>query len=98
MQRLTEAAEKAKIELSSVVQTSINLPFITADQEGPKHLDYTLTRAKFEELTSDLTDRCVRPVPQRDRRCEARRLEDRRSRSWSAARRACRSFRNSCAS
>ena len=61
MQRLTEAAEKAKIELSSVVQTSINLPFITADQEGPKHLDFTLTRAKFEELTSDLTDRCVGP-------------------------------------
>ncbi len=61
MQRLTEAAEKAKIELSSVVQTSINLPFITADQNGPKHLDFTLTRAKFEELTSDLTDRCVQP-------------------------------------
>jgi molecular chaperone DnaK len=61
MQRLTEAAEKAKIELSAVVQTSINLPFITADQEGPKHLDYSLTRAKFEELTSDLTDRCVGP-------------------------------------
>ena len=61
MQRLTEGAEKAKIELSSVVQTSINLPFITADQEGPKHLDYTLTRAKFEELTSDLSDRCVGP-------------------------------------
>ena len=61
MQRLTEAAEKAKIELSSVVQTSINLPFITADQDGPKHLDITLTRAKFEELTSDLTDRCIAP-------------------------------------
>ena len=61
MQRLTEAAEKAKIELSSVVQTNINLPFITADQNGPKHLDVTLTRAKFEELTSDLTDRCVQP-------------------------------------
>ena len=61
MQRLTEAAEKAKIELSSVVQTSINLPFITADQNGPKHLDMTLTRAKFEELTSDLTDRTVQP-------------------------------------
>ncbi|HTU69274.1 MAG TPA: molecular chaperone DnaK [Candidatus Baltobacteraceae bacterium] len=61
MQRLTEAAEKAKIELSSVVQTSINLPFITADQEGPKHLDITLTRAKFEELTADLTDRCIAP-------------------------------------
>ncbi len=61
MQRLTEAAEKAKIELSSVVQTSINLPFITADQNGPKHLDITLTRAKLEELTSDLTDRCIQP-------------------------------------
>jgi len=61
MQRLTEAAEKAKIELSSVVTTNINLPFVTADQDGPKHLDYTLTRAKFEELTSDLTDRCVGP-------------------------------------
>jgi molecular chaperone DnaK len=61
MQRLTEAAEKAKIELSSRVETAINLPFITADQHGPKHLDVTLTRAKFEELTSDLTDRCVQP-------------------------------------
>src|ERR1700729_2693210 len=61
MQRLTEAAEKAKIELSSTVQTNINLPFITADQNGPKHLDATLTRAKFEELTSDLTDRTRRP-------------------------------------
>jgi molecular chaperone DnaK len=64
MQRLTEAAEKAKIELSSVVQTTINLPFITADQDGPKHLDYVLTRAKFEELTSDLTDRCIGPFKQ----------------------------------
>jgi molecular chaperone DnaK len=61
MQRLTEAAEKAKIELSGVVQTNVNLPFITADQNGPKHLDLTLTRAKFEELTADLTDRCVQP-------------------------------------
>jgi molecular chaperone DnaK len=61
LQRLTEAAEKAKIELSAVVQTSINLPFITADQDGPKHLDITLTRAKFEELTADLTDRCIAP-------------------------------------
>ena len=61
MQRLTEAAEKAKIELSSRVETQINLPFITANQSGPKHLDMTLTRAKFEELTSDLTDRCVQP-------------------------------------
>src|SRR5438067_6883639 len=59
LQRLREAAEKAKIELSTVVQTSINLPFITADQEGPKHLDMTLTRAKFEELTHDLAERTV---------------------------------------
>jgi len=61
LQRLTEAAEKAKIELSSMVQTSINLPFVTADQNGPKHLDYALTRAKFEQLTADLTDRTLKP-------------------------------------
>jgi molecular chaperone DnaK len=61
MQRLTEAAEKAKIELSGTVQTNINLPFITADQNGPKHLDVTLTRAKFEEITADLTERCIAP-------------------------------------
>ena len=61
LQRLSEAAEKAKVELSSVVQTSINLPFITADQNGPKHLEYTLTRAKFEELTGDLTERTIKP-------------------------------------
>ncbi|HEV3157797.1 MAG TPA: Hsp70 family protein, partial [Candidatus Baltobacteraceae bacterium] len=61
MQRLTEAAEKAKIELSSMVQTNINLPFITADQNGPKHLDVTLTRAQFEKLVSDMTDRMVGP-------------------------------------
>ncbi len=62
LQRLTEAAEKAKIELSSVTQTEINLPFITATQEGPKHLDMMLTRAKFEELASDLVDRSRIPV------------------------------------
>jgi molecular chaperone DnaK len=61
LQRLREAAEKAKVELSSMLQTSINLPFITADQEGPKHLDLTLTRAKFEELTHDLVERTVQP-------------------------------------
>src|ERR1700736_6088677 len=61
MQRLTEAAEKAKVELSSVVQTTVNLPFITADQNGPKHLEYTITRAKFEELTHDLTERTIGP-------------------------------------
>ncbi len=62
LQRLTEAAEKAKIELSSVTQSEINLPFITATQEGPKHLDTTLTRAQFEELCSDLIDRSRIPV------------------------------------
>jgi molecular chaperone DnaK len=62
LQRLTEAAEKAKIELSSVTQAEINLPFITATQDGPKHLDTTLTRGKFEELCSDLIDRCRIPV------------------------------------
>jgi molecular chaperone DnaK len=62
LQRLTEAAEKAKIELSSVTQAEINLPFITATQDGPKHLDTTLTRGKFEELCSDLIDRCRVPV------------------------------------
>ena len=61
LQRLTEAAEKAKIELSGTVQTTINLPFITADQNGPKHLDITLTRSEFERLTQDLTDRCIQP-------------------------------------
>ena len=61
-QRLKEAAEKAKIELSSATSTSINLPFITADANGPKHLDMTLTRAKFNELTSDLVDRTMEPV------------------------------------
>ncbi len=64
LQRLREAAEKAKVELSNVVQTNINLPFITADANGPKHLDMTLTRAKFEELTADLLERCVRPFKQ----------------------------------
>ena len=64
LQRLTEAAEKAKIELSSATQTEINLPFITATQDGPKHVDTTLTRAKFEELCADLIDRCRIPVEQ----------------------------------
>jgi len=64
MQRLKEAAEKAKIELSGIQQTSISLPFITADASGPKHLDITLTRAKFEELISDLVDATRVPVEQ----------------------------------
>ena len=64
LQRLTEAAEKAKIELSNATQSEINLPFITATPEGPKHLDLTLTRGKFEELASNLIDRCRVPVEQ----------------------------------
>ena len=62
MQRLKEAAEKAKKELSSATTTNINLPFITANQDGPKHFDMNLTRAKFDELTSDLVDRTSKPV------------------------------------
>ncbi|MEY8319686.1 molecular chaperone DnaK [Lachnospiraceae bacterium 46-61] len=64
MQRLKEAAEKAKKELSTTTTTNINLPFITMNQDGPKHLDVTLTRAKFDELTSDLVDRTMTPVRQ----------------------------------
>jgi molecular chaperone DnaK len=64
LQRLYEAAEKAKIELSTTQSTNVNLPFITADENGPKHLDLTLTRAKFDELTSGLVDRVVGPVNQ----------------------------------
>jgi molecular chaperone DnaK len=63
-QRLKEAAEKAKIELSAVQETSVNLPFITATPEGPKHMDFKLTRAKFQELTSDLVDACRGPFEQ----------------------------------
>ena len=61
LQRLTEAAEKAKIELSSALETTISLPFITADATGPKHLEMKLTRAKFEQLTADLVERCIGP-------------------------------------
>ena len=64
LQRLFEAAEKAKIELSTAQESQINLPFITADASGPKHLDVRITRAKFNELTADLTDRVVAPVRQ----------------------------------
>jgi molecular chaperone DnaK len=64
LQRLYEAAEKAKVELSSVAQTSVNLPFITADTSGPKHLITTVTRATFEQLTADLVERCMGPVRQ----------------------------------
>lgn len=62
LQRLTEAAEKAKIELSNLSETTINLPFITANQDGPKHIEETLTRGKFEELCEDLINRCRLPV------------------------------------
>ncbi len=62
LQRLREAAEKAKMELSSLMQTEINLPFITATSEGPKHLQMTVTRAKFEQLVEDLVNRCITPV------------------------------------
>ena len=64
MQRLKEAAEKAKIELSGMTSTAVNLPYITADATGPKHLDVTLTRAKFNELTADLVERTLKPVNQ----------------------------------
>jgi molecular chaperone DnaK len=64
LQRLTEAAEKAKIELSSILETNISLPFITADKTGPKHLEAKLTRSKFDQLTAELVERCVGPVKQ----------------------------------
>ncbi|HEY8477030.1 MAG TPA: molecular chaperone DnaK [Chloroflexota bacterium] len=78
LQRLKEAAEKAKIELSSVLQTEINLPFITADASGPKHLILTLTRAKLEQLTADLIERSVGPVRQAlaDAGLEASRVDE----------------------
>jgi len=78
LQRLTEAAEKAKIELSSVVETTLSLPFITADATGPKHLEMRLTRAKFEQLTADLVERCVGPVQQAlaDAKLTARDLDE----------------------
>lgn len=78
LQRLTEAAEKAKIELSNVTQSEINLPFITATQDGPKHLELNLTRAKFEELCSDLIDRCRIPVENaiRDGKIDKSRIDE----------------------
>ncbi|HWV44776.1 MAG TPA: molecular chaperone DnaK [Nitrospira sp.] len=64
LQRLTEAAEKAKIELSTALETTISLPFVTADASGPKHLEMKLMRAKFDQLTADLVERCIGPVKQ----------------------------------
>ena len=81
LQRLKEAAEKAKIELSSSAQTEINLPFITADQTGPKHLTMKLTRAKFESLVDDLVQRTVEPREGRAQGCWHQSGRDRRSRS-----------------
>ncbi|MCX7854619.1 MAG: molecular chaperone DnaK, partial [Anaerolineae bacterium] len=77
LQRLKEAAEKAKIELSTMLETEINLPFITADASGPKHLQMRLTRAKFEQLTTDLVQRCRGPFEQalRDAKMSARDLD-----------------------
>ena len=69
MQRLKEAAEKAKKELSSATTTNINLPFITATADGPKHLDMNLTRAKFDELTHDLIERTSSSCSERTARC-----------------------------
>ena len=62
LQRLFEAAEKAKVELSSVTQTQVSLPFVTADASGPKHLTSTITRSTFEQITGDLVERCLEPV------------------------------------
>lgn len=78
LQRLYEGAEKAKCELSSMLETSINLPFITADVSGPKHLATKLTRAKFEDLTHDLVERCMKPVEQAlaDARLTAKELDE----------------------
>ena len=78
LQRLTEAAEKAKIELSSVTETTINLPFITADESGPKHLDMRMSRAKFDDLTRPLVQRCKGPVEQaiKDAKLEFKDLDE----------------------
>jgi molecular chaperone DnaK len=78
LQRLYEAAEKAKCELSSAAQTQINLPFITADASGPKHLNMTLTRAAFEAMIHDLVDRCMQPVQQalEDTKLSAREIDE----------------------
>ena len=74
MQRIKEAAEKAKKELSSASTTNINLPFITATSEGPKHLDMNLTKAKFDELTHDLVELTAEPVTKALSGCRALRL------------------------
>ena len=85
LQRLKEAAEKAKIELSSSQQTEINLPFITADASGPKHLNIKLTRAKLEALVDDLVQRTMKPVKAALERCRRHRRARSTKSSWSAA-------------
>ena len=81
LQRLKEAAEKAKIELSTVLETDVNLPFITADQSGPKHLQLKLTRAKFEQLVDDLLQRSMGPVRAGACRCRPEACGHRRGRA-----------------
>ena len=81
LQRLRDAAERAKIELSTTMQTEINLPFITADASGPKHLVKTLTRAKLEEMVRDLIDRSIGPCKAATQGRRHRRQQDRRSRA-----------------
>jgi len=78
LQRLKEAAEKAKIELSNAMETTVNLPFITADQSGPKHLQETLTRTKFEQIIAPLVDRCRQPVLSalKDAKLEAKQIDE----------------------
>ena len=97
LQRLKEAAEKAKMELSTLLETEINLPFITADATGPKHLQMKLTRARFEQMVEDIVQRSVGPVQTGAGRC--RRDARRRSTKWCwwAARRACRASSRWCA-
>ena len=98
LQRLKEGAEKAKIELSTAMETEINLPFVTADQSGPKHLQVKLTRAKLEQLVDDLLQRTMAPGEAGAGR-RRRRSRRRSTRSCSsAARRACRRCSSSCAS
>ena len=96
LQRLKEAAEKAKIELSAVQETTINLPFITATNEGPKHLDLKLTRAKLQELTADLVDACKGPFEQAIKDAGLTKRATSTTSCWSADRRACRRSTTSC--
>ena len=96
LQRLKEAAEKAKIELSAVQETKINLPFITATSDGPKHLDLKLTRAKFQEMTADLVEACRGPFDQAVKDAGLTRTRSTTS-CWSAGPPACRPSRIWCA-